>query len=301
MKSPTSPAGERGRETHLKTAFTARETARRRSLVRAAQSGDHTARERLVASTLGLVRSIASHYRDLGLPLDDLVQEGALGLLDAIDRFDPDRGASFETYSRFRIRKAIQNALTDKGRLIRLPKQVVERRRAIERAEMKLTAAAAGRAPATAEIAAATGLSVAAVRAARSAELAPVSLDAPVLPDGSPLTGVIADPHAADPEIITLDQERTRQLTVALAGLSERQRQVVRCRWGIGETAISNGVLATKLELSPRRTQTIGRDALYELRKTLDPGRARTQSKAVRAGANVTARSPRRRAARFQG
>ena len=107
------------------------------------------AREQLVASNLDLVRSIAAHYRDLGLPLEDLVQEGAIGLLDAIDHYDPDRGASFETYASFRIRRAVRNALTDKARLIRLPKQVVERRRAIERAEARLTAASGGRTPAT--------------------------------------------------------------------------------------------------------------------------------------------------------
>ena len=164
MKGPTSPAGERGQAKQLEPASTARDAARRSSLLRAAQRGDRTARDELVTSNLGLVRSVAARYRDLGLPFDDLVQEGAIGLLDAIDHYDPGRGASFESYSRFRIRRAIRNALTDKARLIRLPKQVVERRRAIERAEARLTAAAAGRTPSPAEIASVTGLSVAAVR-----------------------------------------------------------------------------------------------------------------------------------------
>ena len=114
----------------------------------AAQRGDRAARDQLVTSNLGLVRSVAARYRDLGLPFDDLVQEGAIGLLDAIDHYDPGRGASFESYCRFRIRRAIKNALTDKARVIRLPKQLVERRRAIERAEAQLAAAAAGRTPA---------------------------------------------------------------------------------------------------------------------------------------------------------
>ena len=173
MKGSTSPTGEREHEAQLEPASTARETARRRSLLRAAQAGDRGAREQLVTSSLGLVRSVASRYRDLGLPFDDLVQEGALGLLDAIDHYDPDRGACFETYSRFRIRRAIRNALTEKSRLIRLPKQVVERRRAIERAEARLTAAA-GRTATTAEIAALTGLPQEAIRAVRSAQLGQV-------------------------------------------------------------------------------------------------------------------------------
>lgn len=270
MKGSTSPTGEREHEAQLEPASTARETARRRSLLRAAQAGDGGAREQLVSSSLGLVRSVASRYRDLGLPFDDLVQEGALGLLDAIDHYDPDRGACFETYARFRIRRAIRNALTEKSRLIRLPKQVVERRRAIERAEARLTAAAAGRTATTAEIAALTGLPQETIRAVRSAQLGQVSLDEPVLPDGSPLAGVVADPHAADPEVIALEHDRTSELTAALASLPERQRRIVNCKWGIGQRSMSNGALAAKLGLSPRRTQTIERDALYELRKTLE-------------------------------
>ena len=237
----------------------------------AAQGGDRVARERLVTSSLGLVRSIASYHRDLGLPLDDLAQEGAVGLLDAIDHYDADRGASFETYARFRIRRAIRNALTDKGRLIRLPKHIVERRRAIDRAEAGLAAAAAGRTPTAAELAAATGLSVDAVLEARAASVATLSLDEPVLPDGSPLSGVVADPRAADPELIALEHERTRLLTAAVAGLPERQRRVVTCRWGLCDAPVSNDALAARFELSPRRAQTIGRDALYGLRRALDP------------------------------
>ena len=92
------------------------------------------------AGHLPLIRSLASRYQSYGLALDDLVQEGALGLLDAIDRYDPCRSASFETYARFRIRRAICDALTEQARLIRLPKHIVERRRALDRAEARLMA-----------------------------------------------------------------------------------------------------------------------------------------------------------------
>ena len=155
-------------ESHARAAHDA--VARRR-LLRAAQRGDPRSRELLVQAHLGLVRSVASHYRELGLPLDDLIQEGSLGLLDAIDRYDPCHGATFETYARFRVRRAIRNALTDQARLIRLPKQVVERRRAISRAEARLATEASGRAPTPAQLAVDTGLSVAAVVDARAAGL----------------------------------------------------------------------------------------------------------------------------------
>ena len=84
----------------------------------------------------------------------------------------------------------------------------------------------------------------------------------------------MADPRAADPELKLLEREQTKLLAAALADLPERQRQIVSRKWGIGEASLPNRVLASKLSLSPRRTQTIGRDALYELRKALDPVRS---------------------------
>lgn len=250
-----------------------RDAVRFRKLFRAARRGDRGARERLVISHLGLVRSLASRYRDLGLPFDDLVQEGSLGLLDAIDHYEPGRGPEFGSYARFRVRRAIRNALTDQARLIRLPKQVVERQRAIERAEARLTAAAGG-APTPAQLAAATGLSVAAVLEARSAALAPISLDEPVLAHGSSFDSIVADPAAPDPELEALEHEQAELLNAALEQLPERQRRVVRCHWGLGGVPRSNAELAAELKLSPRRTQTIGRDALYELRAALEPAEA---------------------------
>ena len=146
MRSSAGLTGDRGR-TRPDTARSACDRTSQNRLLRAAQRGDPTARDRLVRTHLTAVRQIASRYQGLGLPLEDLLQEGALGLLEAIDQYDPRRGASFETYARFRIRRAVRNALTEKGRLIRLPKQIVERRRALDQAEAELSAAASGRTP----------------------------------------------------------------------------------------------------------------------------------------------------------
>lgn len=148
---------------------------------------------------------------------------------------------------------------------------MVERRRALDRAEAGLVASAAGHAPTPAQLAAATGLSVDAVVTAQSAGLAPVSLDEPVLPDGSSLASVVADPEAADPELRALEHEQSELLLAALEHLPERQRRVVSRQWGIGVTPRSNAQLAAELELSRRRTQTIGQDALHELRAALEP------------------------------
>ena len=250
-------------------------SARNSRLVRAAQRGDPHSRELLVASHLGLVRSVASRYRDLGLPFDDLVQEGSLGLLDAIDHYDRRRGCSFESYARYRVRRAIRNALTDQARLIRLPKQMVERRRAIARAEARLAAEASGDRPTPAELAADTGLPVAAVVDARSAGLAPISLDQPIRPDGSSLESVLADPDGGDPELTAIEHEQAEVLRAALARLPDRQRRIVSLRWGIGGNPLTNAEIATELKLSPRRAQEIGTDALYELRAALEPANGR--------------------------
>ena len=98
-------------------------------LLRAGARGDEGARRRLLAAHLPLVRSVAARYESLGLPFDDLVQEGCVGLLEAIDRWDRARGVPFEPFARFRVRVAIRDALTSRARLIRLPKHVVESQR----------------------------------------------------------------------------------------------------------------------------------------------------------------------------
>jgi RNA polymerase primary sigma factor len=257
------------------SACSARDAVQIRRLLRAAQRGDRRSCEQVVSAYLGLVRSVASRYRDLGLPFDDLVQEGSLGLLEAIDRYDARHGTPFDSYARFRIRRAIRNALTDQARLIRLPKQVVQRRRAIDEAEARLAAEAAGRPATPIQLAAATGLSVDAVENARSAGLAPLSLDEPLLPDGSSLANVVADSTAADPELSALEHEQTALLRAALDELPNRQRYILNQRWGISGEPVSIADLAAELDLSSRRTQTIGRDALYELKAALGPTTAR--------------------------
>jgi RNA polymerase sigma factor (sigma-70 family) len=247
----------------------AADPARERRLLRAARAGDRGARERVVAGNLALVRSVASRYRDYGLPLDDLVQEGAVGLLEAIEHYDPGRGPAFDAYARFRVRRAIRNALTDQARLVRLPKRIVERRRALDRAEARL--AASGARPTTADLAAATGLSLAAVLEARGATESPVSLDEPVLPDGSPLVALLADPAAGNPETEAEAHARDELLAQAVGRLPERQRRIVRRQWGLaGGPPASATQVARELRVSPRRAQTLGQDALHVLRHTLE-------------------------------
>jgi RNA polymerase primary sigma factor len=215
------------------------------------------------------VRSIAARYTGYGMPLDDLVQEGAIALLGAMDDYDPSCGCCFESYARFRIRQAIRDSLTDQARLIRLPKHLVDRRRVLDAAEARLLAA--GEHPTPARLAAATALSLSAVFEARRAPQARISLDQPVLPDGSPLEELVADAHAPDPSEETTAGEQLATLRAALSELPDRQRQIVSAQWGLdGAAPMKASSLADELKLSPRRTQTLGRDALYKLRRSLE-------------------------------
>lgn len=244
--------------------------AREARLIRAARRGDSRARELLVGSHLGMVRAVASRYRNAGLPFEDLVQEGSLGLLEAIERYDSRRGDSFAAYACFRVRRANVNALTQQARLIRLPKQVVERRRTVARAEDRL-AAATGRTPTPVELAAVTGLSEAAVLEARTAPTSPLSLDARPARDLPPLESVIADASARDPEREALVTETARLVREAVDKLPPRQRYIVRKRFGLGGDELDVAALADQLQLSKRRTRTLEHDALSHLAADLEP------------------------------
>jgi RNA polymerase sigma factor (sigma-70 family) len=216
------------------------------------------------------VRGVAVRYRGLGIPYDDLVQEGALGLLEALERYDVSRGIAFDTFARFRVRRAILNALTRQARLIRLPKHVVERRRLLDRTEARLVAVT-GTAPTSADLAEATGLPAGTVDELRGSPVAAVSLDRPVADDGAALETLIADRAAPDPEREALAREAADAMLEAVRRLSPRRREVVARRFGLDGEAASVADIARDLHLSQRRTRTIEQDALHELALALEP------------------------------
>lgn len=242
---------------------------RRSILLSAARHGDVAARDRLVELELPLVGRVAARYRGVGLPFEDLTQEGALGLLDAIEHYDPGRGVDFEAYARFRIHRAIRNALTERARLLRLPKHVVERRRVLAR-EAARWAATTGHEPTAEELAARTGLPLSAVLEARSVPLEPTSLDVPVLPDGSPLECLVADPDADDPEETAVEHDEAARVDAVVARLPSRQRFAVEHAFGFDAPPESIATVAGRLHLSPPRTRTIMLTALAKIRDELE-------------------------------
>lgn len=224
-----------------------------------ARKGDRVAQARLVEEHMGLVRSVAARYRGLGLPVEDLVQEGAIGLLAAIDDYDASRGATFSTHAFWRIRAAVTHALTAQGHLIRVPRPVLEHRRKVARARNRL--AAYGREPTVGQLAATTELAPGDVEAALSPHDV-VSLT-PQLEDGASRT---------EPEVV--EHERARALRAALGRLGDRKRAIVGRHFGLDGAPETLAEIADDLQLSPERTRALKDEALRELAGELAPALA---------------------------
>ena len=253
-----------------------------RRLLTAARAGDPDAREQVVKRNLGLVMAVAARYRGLGLPAEDLVQEGSIGLLEALDDFDETREAAFRTYAFWHIRRAMTRALTNAGRLVRLPRHVVERRRAVMRAWARL-AMEQGRVPSVDEITAATGFTVAVVEQALTLPSPLISLDETVGDGGWTMGTVLADVAALDPE----DE--------ALAGLSDRKRAVIAAHFGLDGDERSLQQVGAELHLSAQRARELEQEALFELEATLRSGPKAGVAGRSREAAFVPAQSRRRR------
>jgi len=230
------------------------------------------------------VRAIAARYRGLNVPFDDLMQEGCIGLLEAIETFDSSRGVDFETYSRFQVRCAIRNALTQTSRLVRLPKRVVERRRTIDRTEARL-AAAGGHAPSPVEIAGALGLPLDVIVETRATPVGWTSLE-------PPLDQVLSDVSAVDPARDAAARDDVSQVAAAVNTLPERQREVVVRRFGLGCPAEDLGDVAASLHVSRQRARAIEQAALCALRDRLDPpGATEGEEPCIGTSSSPTARS----------
>ncbi len=244
----------------LLTATEERELARRKDM------GDEAAKRRLIECNLRLVMSITRNYTKAGVPLLDLIQEGNLGLIRAVEKFDYKMGFKLSTYATWWIRQAITRALADQGRIIRLPVHVADQVRRLMRTR-RVLAQKLNREPTVAELAAAAELPVKKVKDLLELVEEPVSLETPV-GDGESLYGdLIEDTKTDRPELTTADGMRHRELVRALDSLNPRMRRVVALRFGLdGEKPQTLEEVGAGLGITRERVRQLESRALRELR-----------------------------------
>jgi RNA polymerase primary sigma factor len=239
--------------------------AEERELARRKDEGDEWAKRRLIECNLRLVMSITRNYVNSGVPLLDLIQEGNLGLIRAVEKFDYRMGFKLSTYATWWIRQAVTRAIADQGRTIRLPVHVVDQVRRVMRARRVLTQKL-NRDPLPEEIAAESGIELKRVHELFDLVEDPVSLETPV-GDGDSMYGdMLEDENSEQPDAVLAELLRGVELQEALASLNERMRHVLELRFGLnGQIPKTLEEVGGELGVTRERVRQLESRALREL------------------------------------
>ena len=238
-----------------------------RELARRKDEGDEAAKRRLIECNLRLVMSITRNYTKAGVPLLDLIQEGNLGLIRAVEKFDYKLGFKLSTYATWWIRQAVTRALADQGRTIRLPVHVAEQTRKVLRAR-RVLAQKLNRDPEVSEIAKEAGFAPERVQELLELIEDPISLETPVGDGESVYSDLIEDTKSDQPDAATAKTLRSRELAGALRRLNPRMRRVVTLRFGLdGETPQTLEQVGNGLGITRERVRQLESRALRELRQ----------------------------------
>ena len=266
---------ETGAAAVIELAEAPRLSKKRKAELEAAVAASAAAKQQFIQSNLRLVVSIAKRYQSTGLPLLDLIQEGNLGLIRAVEKFDYRKGFKFSTYATWWIRQAIGRGIADKGRTIRLPSHLVDTITALTRASGTLLKTL-GREPTAAELSYETGIPVEKVEAALSVSMDLVSLSAGIGEDETELGDLLADDSAEAPfeaAAAALEREDLRRL---LGNLNEREQEILALRFGLDlERPLTLDEVGRMFNLTRERIRQIEAKALTKLRHPCSPGHRR--------------------------
>jgi len=242
-------------------------------LAKRIKRGDAKAREQMIKANLRLVVKIARGYENYGLPLLDLINEGNIGLMKGVERFDPAKGAKFSTYGAWWIKQSIRRALANQSKTIRLPVHVVDKVSHIRRTAMKLQEIL-GVEPDDDQIAEELGIPTARVRQYRAAAVAPMSLDSPLGEDSdNRVSDIIADERAGSPFEAMAGRADIHLLREVLAQLPSREASILALRFNLDGKANGDATLedvGKKFGVTRERIRQIQQSALIKLRKMME-------------------------------
>lgn len=234
------------------------------------QAGDEEARDRMIRANLRLVIKIAREYEGLGLPLLDLINEGNIGLMQAVMRFNPAKGAKLSTYGSWWIRQSVRRALAAQGRTIRLPIYVVDQIYHLGKASMRLRELL-GREPDDLELAAELKISLTRIAELRGASIRPVSLDAPLGDDETSRLGdIVSDETLVAPDADLHDRNMATTVIELIKRLNPREATILRHRFGLeGQGECTLDEIGRKFGVTRERIRQLQNEALLKLRQML--------------------------------
>jgi RNA polymerase primary sigma factor len=235
------------------------------------RQGDRAARQELIKANLRLVVSIAMHYKDFGLPLLDLISEGNLGLIKAVDRFDPRKGGKLSTYGSWWIKQSIKRALSNQAKTIRLPVHLIEKISHLRRTATEL-AEHLGREPSDVELAAKLGIPLTTISTLRTVGIRPTSLDAPLGEgtDAGTFGEVLGDDSAVSPADGLCEKTLNLDLHAMVDTLGAREAEIIRLRFGLDDhEELTLDEVGERIHLTPERVRQLECLALRKLRKVM--------------------------------
>ncbi|MDA9831407.1 RNA polymerase sigma factor RpoD/SigA [Akkermansiaceae bacterium] len=234
------------------------------------KKGDKDARTRMIKANLRLVVKIAQDYSNYGLPLMDLISEGNIGLMKAVERFDPAKGGKLSTYGSWWIKQSIKRALANQSKTIRLPVHMVDKIAKLRRV-MSLLTEAYGREPTDEELCQEIGMPPKKLSLLKRAAQRPTSLDAPVGDeDSSSFAEIIGDERAEDPFEALSDKNMLNQIDTLLQVLDEREAKIIEARYGLGgKTAMTLEEVGREFGVTRERIRQLQNIALDKMRKKL--------------------------------